>query len=524
MTFVFLLIMAILLLGCAELAWAERPNYSKRVYPGADGRLVYGPDAQGNVIPDFSHCGYMGGGVALPDVPVRAMVAPEEDGDDTARLQAAIDGLSAQAPDAQGFRGALLLKRGQYRVGGMLRVRASGVVLRGEGDGEDGTVLIATGKGQRTLITFSGEGSPEEVAGTRQAIADAYVPVGVRTFEVADASGFQVGDAVIVHRPSTAEWIAALGMDRIEMSHPNVRQWAPGTYDLRFDRTVVGIEGNRVTVDAPMGNAFEREYGGGWVYKYTYPGRIEQVGIEHIRGVSEFDAGIPDRRAGEYADEDHAWNFVVFARVQHAWARHVTSVYFGYACATVGALAKWVTIQDSQCLDPVSQVTGGRRYSFPIHGQLSLVQRCYARRGRHDFVLHARAPGPNAFLDCLAENAYSDTGPHHRWSVATLFDNVVVRGHAINVQDRQGSGTGHGWAGAQKVLWNCEANSFICQKPPTSQNYVIGCIGEKRSGRFEREECYWESHGQKVSPRSLYLKQLEDRLGLDAVQNVAEGW
>ena len=132
-------------------------------------------------------------------------------------------------------------------------------------------------------------------------------------------------------------------------------------------------------------------------------------------------------------------------------------------------------------------------------------------------MLHARVPGPNAFVDCIAEMAHSDTGPHHRWSVATLFDNVIVNGNAINVQDRQSSGTGHGWAGAQKILWNCEAESFVVQRPPTSQNYAIGCIGKKKNGRYEREDGYWESHGKKVSPRSLYFKQLEDRLGVEAL-------
>ncbi len=498
------------------------PQNSKLVYPGPDGRLVYVPDEKGNIIPDFSHCGYMGGGVALPDVPVAMTVQPQAGGDDTARLQAAIDDVSARALDANGFRGTLLLKRGKYRIGGTLYIRASGVVLRGEGTGENGTVLIATGTEQRTLIEFEGRSFWQEVGGTRQAIVDDYVPVGTRTFAIADASGFAVGDEILVHRPSTAQWIAAIGMDRIEMSHPDVRQWEPGTYDFRFDRTITAIEGNRITIDAPMGNAFEREYGGGWVLKYEYLGRIEQVGIENLRGVSEFDDSEKDEsREDEFIDEDHAWNFVVFSRVQNAWARNITSVHFGYACVTIGNQAKWMTVQDSQCLDPVSQITGSRRYSFPVHGQLSLVQRCYTRRGRHDYVLHARVPGPNVFLDCTADIAHNDSGPHHRWSVCTLFDNVTVNGNAINVQDRQGSGTGHGWAGAQKVLWNCEAESFIVQKPPTSQNYAIGCIGEKRDGWYRREDGYWESHGRKVNPRSLYLKQLEDRLGIEAVKAVA---
>src|SRR5262245_66148884 len=45
------------------------------VSPG-DGKLVYEADGRGNRVPDFSHCGYRGGGVATPDVPVRLVVPP----------------------------------------------------------------------------------------------------------------------------------------------------------------------------------------------------------------------------------------------------------------------------------------------------------------------------------------------------------------------------------------------------------------------------------------------------------------
>ncbi|MDH7571641.1 MAG: hypothetical protein QHJ73_18845, partial [Armatimonadota bacterium] len=130
---------------------AEKAPHSKLVFPGKDGRLVYVPDEQGNTIPDFSHCGYGGGGLSIPQVPVRVTVTPGE-GDDGARIQAAIDAVSALPLDAEGFRGAVLLKRGRYEISGSLRIAASGVVLRGEGRGEDGTLLIATGKDPRTLV------------------------------------------------------------------------------------------------------------------------------------------------------------------------------------------------------------------------------------------------------------------------------------------------------------------------------------------------------------------------------------
>jgi len=41
-----------------------------RIYPGADGRLVYVPDEQGNTLIDSSHAGYGGGGVPIPTIPI----------------------------------------------------------------------------------------------------------------------------------------------------------------------------------------------------------------------------------------------------------------------------------------------------------------------------------------------------------------------------------------------------------------------------------------------------------------------
>src|SRR5262249_15033263 len=154
---------------------------STLVFVGPDGKLEYRPDAQGNRIPDFSYAGYRGGGVRLPDVPVAMRVSPV-DGDDGATIQAAIDEVSKLTPDADGVRGAVLLTKGTYEIGGSVSIKASGVVLRGEGQGPDGTVIKATGTGQRNVINIAGVGNRTEVAGTRKAMTDSYVPVGTRSF------------------------------------------------------------------------------------------------------------------------------------------------------------------------------------------------------------------------------------------------------------------------------------------------------------------------------------------------------
>src|SRR5439155_21750400 len=114
------------LIGCcglARCATAARPaagptGQSKLVFIGREGKLQYQPDAGGNTIPDFSNCGYRGGGVTLPDVPVKATVdfKIESSQDDTRRIQTAIDQVATLVPDKDGIRGAVLLKRGSYHI------------------------------------------------------------------------------------------------------------------------------------------------------------------------------------------------------------------------------------------------------------------------------------------------------------------------------------------------------------------------------------------------------------------------
>src|SRR5947209_19245809 len=79
---------------CLPVSFSAAADPPRRfVAPGPGGKLVYAADERGDRIPDFSHCGYGGGGVAIPDAPVRVVVPPAE-GDATARIQAAIDYVS----------------------------------------------------------------------------------------------------------------------------------------------------------------------------------------------------------------------------------------------------------------------------------------------------------------------------------------------------------------------------------------------------------------------------------------------
>jgi len=460
-----------------------------------DGRLVWVADGRGNRVPDFSHCGYAGGNVPIPIVPVACVVRPGP-GDDTERIQAALDLVAGREPDAHGWRGAVLLLRGRYEVGGRLEIRASGVVLRGQGMGADGTVLVATGIDRRPLIRVTGQNDRTIRTNSAWAVVDAYVPVGATGCRVRSTDGLSAGRRVLIVRPSTQAWIQRLGMD--ELGGGVGARWKPGSRDLVWERTLTGVEGDRVTWDVPITTALEAELGGGWIAGFDWPGRIRRVGIENLCLESAHD---PDRPL----DEDHSWHGVTMENVEDAWIRRVTFRHFAGGAVAVYETARCVTVEDCLALAPVSEPGGHRRHTFFTAGQQTLFLRCYAEDGCHDFIVGHCAAGPNAFVLCEAARALGDSGPWESWASGVLYDNVTVDGAGLGLGFWPGNHRRVGWAAACSVLWNCSASVIRCWNPPGAWNASYGSWGA-----FEGDGI-WRQSNEFVRPVSLWAAQLTGR-------------
>ena len=512
-----------------------------RVHPGLDGKLVYVPDEHGNTIHDSSHAGYGGGGVPIPTVPVKETIWPVA-GDNTATVQAAIDKVSALPPDRSGFRGAVLLRAGYYRMAMPIRVQASGVVLRGEGMGDTGTVLIGTGTGrtpaaggaggggfgggQPTLIRIAGGSGVAVKDDTRQLVLDEHVPVGARRFTVASARGFKPGDTVIVRR---------IGNQRLDRRGRDERRNAAEPLAALQHRLGSGRHRRAGQHDhrRRADHLRDREtLGRRRILKYDDPGRIENVGVENLRGMSEFDPAVRTREYGNmdrpnyiaeeyYADEAHYANFISFDNVKHGWVRNATALHFVNSMVGTARGSKWLTVQDCVSREPISRRMGGRRFTFALRGQLALVQRCHSDKGRHSFMTGQPTASGNVFLDCKATSPYSSSEPHERWATGSLYDNVEAP-----LTARFWKNISIGWAGANTVFWNC-VGPFLVQKPPTAQNFAFGHVGVGAvvfNIPFQdpaKEVGHLESIDRHVTPRSLYLTQLRDRLGESAVRHVA---
>ncbi len=459
------------------------------------GRLQYTPEPDGDRIPDFSYCGYMASEKPIPAVPVKIIV-PLTKGDATSRIQSALDQLAALPTDNNGIRGAVLLQKGNYEVNGQLRIKASGIVLRGSGIGI--TTITGMGNGRLALIKIIGKNTISR-DGIGMRIIDPYVPAGAMQFKV--DSGIMIKDhsnRIIIRRPSTQKWIKQLGTDHFG-GGITALGWKPGDRDLFIDRTISRIEGNTIYIDAPITTAIDSTYGGGTIYFYSPADRVSNCGVENLSLVSAYESKNPK-------DEDHRWNAINLESAEDCWVRQVNFKFFAGSAVSVLETSKRITVEDCKSLSPVSEIGGQRRYTFLTTGQQTLFQRCYAEKGYHDFAVGYCAPGPNAFVQCESIQPYSFSGTIDSWASGVLFDLVNVDGNALRFGNRGQDANGAGWTAANSVFWNCTAARIDCYQPPTAQNYSFGSWAQFAG------DGYWGESNNTISPRSLFYQQLKERL------------
>jgi hypothetical protein len=308
-----------------------------------------------------------------------------------------------------------------------------------------------------------------------------------------------VGDQVRIRRPSTVEWIKILGCDHFGGGIMSLG-WKPGQSDIYWDREILAVEDDLITIDVPLTTALDSEFGGGFIATFIWPGRVNQIGIENMQLYSAYDINNPK-------DEDHCWMAITIENASDVWVRQVVFEHFAGSAVAVYETAKQVTVEDCKSLAPVSEIGGQRRYSFFTSGQQTLFQRCYAEFGYHDFAVGSCAAGPNSFVQCESKLPFNFSGTIDRWASGVLFDIVNVDGQALSFMNRGQDGQGAGWSGGNSVFWQCSAARVDCYRPPTANNWAFG-IWAQFSG-----DGYWNESNNHIQPRSLYYGQLNDRLG-----------
>jgi hypothetical protein len=145
-------------------------------------------------------------------------------------------------------------------------------------------------------------------------------------------------------------------------------------------------------------------------------------------------------------------------------------------------------------------------------------------------VVQAEVTGPVVVLNSGADSR--GFAPHQRWATGLLADGSKFTGgtagggkEGIAFGDRGNFGSGQGWDAGWSVAWNVESPNLLVQEPPGVNNWCIGCIGTEVSetppgGSTVAPNGIYESRGTHVTPSSLYLAQLCDRLGATAAANI----
>ncbi len=463
-----------------------------------DGRLQYTSDSLGNQLTDFSYAGYRSSNQKIPTVKAVVRV-PHQTGDQTTRIQKAIDYVSSLPLNENGFRGAVLLEPGQFELSGQLLINASGVVLRGSGTHKDGTTIVGIGFGRATLVRVAGNN--DQQLKEKISVSDAFVPVGSISLSVNDISEYRVGDEIVITRPSTKKWIEKLGMENFG-GETDYIGWKANERNINWNRTITGIEGNQINIDAPITTALDSTYGGALVSKVNWSGRIQNIGIENLVLESTYDNANPK-------DEQHRWMAITMENLRDAWVRQVNFKHFAGSAVAIWNTGSRITVEDCKSLNPVSEVGGQRRYAFYTEGQQCLFQRIYSEYAYHDFAVGFMAAGPNAFVECQSYLPYSFSGTIDSWASGVLFDIVNIDGNALRFGNRGTEAQGAGWTAANSMFWQCSAALVDCPAPPTTMNYAYA-IWSQFSGNGD-----WHEANGFLQPRSLFYGQLADRLGKD---------
>ena len=451
---------------------------------------------------DYSYCGYHCSEQPIPAVKAATYVTPSGQ-DDAATIQAAIDWVSQQKSDKQtGFRGAVLLGEGTFTITEPLRIRTSGVVLRGSGRGK--TILRKTGYDRDAAIYI--EGTRDVIVKDTLNISDA--KAGAFTISVQGGFAALKSDSRIsIHRPSTQEWIdyldcASFGGGK----RMGYWAWHPGDIDLRWNRQITAVNGNQITLNAPITCSIEQRWGGAKAIVYENKGLISECGVENLSLESDYDHARP-------LDEDHCWDGIYVSEAENCWVRMINFQHFAGSAVVIQKSAQQITVEDCISQHPISEIGGYRRRTFLTFGEMTLFQRCYSAHGINDFAVGHTAAGPNAFVQCESYESYGPSGAISSWAPGILFDIVNIDGHDIAFKNWELEKFGAGWSTANSTMWQSTASGLFCYSPDSlNRNYSRGCWGQIQ-GNGEYTEM-----NEHVKPYSLFASQLEKRLGRDVSQ------
>ena len=514
-----------------------------------NGKLSYGRvNLSNDLIIDFSHAGYKGG-VALPSIdsiPVKRIVTATGV-NDTTRIQAAINYVSNLPIQANGYRGAVLMQAGTYDIRKPVRITKSGVVLRGEGIGKTiwtSDALSEQRDGSNVFLEVDGGGSTvpkRELMGK----TSGNNPAGLRkvVYEHTNSS---------IPAPKVGDWIDVKmllnkkGQEDLKMANPSNRNLNRG--QVRMKVTGVKKKSGKIyelKTDIPLVFGLRPAYGGGEVRKLSRRSSVpKNIGIRDFMMQPKFNKssnGLLVRKCKSIG--------ITLNNVEDVWVDNMVllNMYengIKPLDECFQSTIKRVHVQSmplaSNEIRDGGYFTGG---SFGFRGERMLLTAVTADVVRHG-PLGNQPAAYNAIVDLLRPNNGCEPG-HLNMVPASLFDRA---GRAIpegGINPMNAGSPGHGWLAQNALLWNCVVDKIKCESPrkgkervqfgenypsfprnasedPIFRNLAIGCFRRINEPRYDARD--FISFKNLAVPDSIYVRQLQDRIGASAANRRLPAW
>ena len=465
-------------------------------------------------LPDYSYAGYRAGEVALPKLPVVANVrsfGAVGDGlhDDTDAFRRAI---------AETHDGALLVPRGVYRLTSVLDINKSRFALRGEGSGEDGTVLSfeksmtemlgkhrwASGHGAVIWVgdrQNSADNAPdgnELPAFNGPVLATVTQPArrGDRTLKVKDVRHLSAGDYVVLGLTEDA----ARSLGRHLHNDQDQPGDSPARSSLEWFEQVKTVTSDTLELAQPLRGDVRLE----WKPEIRAWFGVREVGIEHLR------IRFPDTALRSH----FGWfgnNGLFFDKALNSWANDVTVENGDNG---IGLLdCKFVTLARTRLLSgkrapemATDALRGHHGWKISRSADCLLTDFEIDCQFIHDVTVHRcsgnvirRGQGPNLALD------------HHRDAPFENLYTDIDTGSGQRVWKSSGERTRGPHAGARNTYWNIRGRSWTAPPAPPWGHIQANLIPAMTDSQTENRE--WLDLKKSIEPPDLYEAQSQTRLG-----------
>jgi hypothetical protein len=523
--------------GDTDAAWRSV------LYPSTWTPGYKNPGNPAQFLHDFSYAGYRARQAEPPfrtDRVIDVTAAPyyaDKTGisDVTAVLQRAIDDAGAQVGGA-----VVLLPAGTYRVSPQsgknhaLLLNKSNVVLRGHGPTETFIYNAATDMHSRSVIRVSPQASsiswtPSSATST---LVTADLPVLTTRIPVASVTGFSAGQWIVLRTDLTDALSQELNMGSDWSSLPGAS----------FYRRITAVDSvaKTLTIDIPLRLELKTR-DNARVYKVA--AHLSEVGIENLAiGMQENStpgtAGDEYNTPGTGAYQMHDSFALVMNHVVDGWAVNVKSYRPPSNTRDIHVLSNGIdllytrniTVDSCELNKPQYKGEGGNGYLYSIRGSDNLIKDSVAFGGRHNFNFRSMHATGNVLFNDRASNGELVSDFHMHLSAANLMDNLTLHQEKFEAADRSPYGTiSHGVTTTQSVFWNTNGSQYrsgttsIIRSQQYGQGYVIGVRGSATGVDLSTttktapaDFAETASSGTLLSPQSLYVDQLQRRLGSTA--------